>query len=121
MTTNITTLDKTIFGSSTIFENVNVYEYINPEELYNVIHTAKLIDFDGTRHEGGIGKIYKTEKDFLIAYQYLWNEPLGCFVSQWYLKKHGWGRDYPVDNMSISICFVTEGIPQSKFSIVASG
>jgi hypothetical protein len=24
-------------------------------------------------------------------------------------------------NMSISICFVSEGIPQSKFSIVASG
>jgi phage/plasmid-associated DNA primase len=103
MTTNITTLDKTTFGSSSIFENVNVYEYIDPEELYNVIHTAKLIEYDGTRYEGGVGKLYKTEKEFLTAYQYIWNEPLGCFVSQWFLKKHGWGRDYPKDNMSISI------------------
>jgi hypothetical protein len=103
MTTNITTLDKAIFGSSSIFENVNVYEHIDPEALYNVIHTAKLIDFDGTRHEGGIGKFYKTEKEFLTHYQYLWNDPLSCFVSQWYLKKHGWGRIYPTDNMSISI------------------
>jgi len=103
MTTNITTLDKAIFGSSSIFEKVNVYEYIDPEELYNVIHTAKLIEFNGTRHEGGIGKFYKTEKEFLTAYQYLWNEPLNCFVSKWYIKKYGWGRAYPVDNMSISI------------------
>ena len=103
MTTNITTLDKVIFGSSSIFEKVNVYENIDPEELHNVIHTAKLIEFNGTRHEGGIGKLYKTEKEFLTAYQYIWNEPLGCFVSQWFLKKHGWGRAYPVDNMSISI------------------
>lgn len=103
MTTNITTLDKAIFGSSSIFENVYVYEYIDPQDLYNVIHTAKLIEFDGTRHEGGIGKFYKTEKEFLTAYQYLWNQPLGCFVSQWYIKKYGWGRAYPVDNMSISI------------------
>jgi len=103
MTTNITTLDKTIFGSTSIFTDVAVYERIDPKQLFNIIHTAKLIELNGTRYENGMGKLYKTEKDLLLNYQYQWNQPLGCFVSNWSLKPYGWGRVLPDEYLSMSV------------------
>lgn len=102
MTTNITTLDKTIFGSTSIFTDVPVYEHIDPRQLFNVIYTAKLIELNGKRHEGNIG-FYKTEKNLLLNYQYQWNHPLNCFVSNWSLKPYGWGRVLPKKYLSMSV------------------
>jgi len=102
-TVNDATLDKAVFGNKSIFDSVYVYEHIDPEELYNIIHTANLIDFDGTRHADGLGKLYKTEKDLLVAYQYQWVNGINAFVSEWYLSRHGWGRIYPKDYLSMSV------------------
>lgn len=101
--TNETTLDKSVFGKKSIFDGIYVYEHVNPEELFNVINTAQLIDFNGTRHAKGIGKLYKTERDLLIAYQYQWVNAIGAFVSEWKLLDHGWGRIFPTGYLSMSI------------------
>jgi hypothetical protein len=103
MNTNITTLDKLQYGTSSIFKDVMVYETINPESLFNIIHTADLIKFDGKRYDGGLGTLYKTERDLLTAYQYQWIECLRTFVSEWYLPTHGWGRILPKDYLSMSV------------------
>jgi hypothetical protein len=100
---NATTLDKEVFGNKSIFDGIYVYEHIDPEELFNVIHTAPLIDFNGTRHASSIGTLYKTERDLLTAYQYQWVNGINVFVSEWYLLKHGWGRIFPKDYLSMSI------------------
>jgi len=101
--TNITTLDKLVFGTSTIFKNVCVYEQVDPQLLFNIIHTAELISFDKKRYADGMGKFYKTERDLLVAYQYQWVESVNRFVSQWKLPKHGWGRILPRDYLSMSV------------------
>jgi hypothetical protein len=101
--TNQTTLNKELFGSKSIFENMYVFEKINPEKLYDIIHTADLITFNNKRYVDGIGSLYKTERDLLIAYQYQYVHPVEQFVSQWYLSKHGWGRIYPKDYLSMSV------------------
>lgn len=100
---NETTLDKAVFGNKSIFDSIYVYEHIDPEDLFNIIHTANLIDFDSSRHVDGLGKLYKTEKDLLVAYQYQWVNGINAFVSEWYLAKHGWGRIYPKDYLSMSV------------------
>lgn len=100
---NKTTLDKVLFGTTSIFENVCVYEHIDPQLLFNIIHTAELIKFDNKRYADGVGKLYKTERDLLIAYQYQWVAPINRFVSEWYLPKHGWGRILPRDYLSMSV------------------
>ena len=92
MPEHITTLDKVKFGTTSIFQNVCVHEQINPELLFNIIHTSDLIKFDKKRYDGGLAKLYKTERDLLIAYQYQWIACITTFVSQWYLQEHGWGR-----------------------------
>lgn len=103
MLTNATTLDKAIFCGNSIFVDMFVYETINPEELFNIIHTANLITFDTKRYEDGPGKLYKTERDLLMAYKYQWVDLFGTFVSEWYLAKHGWGRVNPKQYLSMSI------------------
>jgi hypothetical protein len=100
---NETTLDKSVFGCKSIFDGVYVYEKINPEKLFNIIHTARLIDFSGKRYQGGVGELYKTERDLLVAYQYQWLSFNKTFVSEWFLAKHGWGRISPKDYLSMSV------------------
>jgi hypothetical protein len=101
--TNITTLNKVTFGTSSIFKDICVYEKVDPILLFNIIHTADLITFDKKRYEGGLAKLYKTERDLLVAYQYQWIDSINNFVSQWYLPKHGWGRILPRDYLSMSV------------------
>jgi hypothetical protein len=101
--TNLTTLDKELFGSKSIFENIFVYENVIPEKLFNIIHTAPLIEFNTKRYQDGPGKLYKTEKDLLVAYQYQWVGVIEHFISEWYLAKHGWGRINPKNYLSMSV------------------
>lgn len=103
MNTNITTLDKEKYGTTSIFNHICVQEQINPTQLFNIIHTANLIQFDGKRYEGGLGTLYKTERDLLIAYQYQWISSINRFVSEWYLPNHGWGRIQPKNYLSMSV------------------
>ena len=37
---NKTTLDKVLFGTTSIFENVCVYEHIDPQLLFNIIRIS---------------------------------------------------------------------------------
>ena len=103
MSTNPTTLDKATYCGTSIFCNMYVYETINPEKLFNIIHTAKLIEFNTARYEDGPGKLYKTERDLLMAYKYQWVDVFTTFISEWYLAKHGWGRINPKDYLSMSV------------------
>lgn len=103
MTEDITTLDKVKFGTSSIFSKVCVHEKVDPRLLFNIIYTADLIKFDKKRYEGGVGTLYKTERDLLLAYQYQWVNCINTFVSEWYLPKHGWGRLQPKNYLSMSV------------------
>ena len=103
MPEHITTLDKVKFGTTSIFDKVVVQEKIDPRLLFNIIHTAELIKFDKKRYDGGLAKLYKTERDLLIAYQYQWVTCITTFVSEWYLPEHGWGRILPRDYLSMSV------------------
>lgn len=100
---HITTLDKKLFGTSSIFNNVCVEEHVDARLLFNIIHTAELISFDKKRYADGLAKFYKTERDLLVAYQYQWVDLIGTFVSEWSLPKHGWGRILPRDYLSMSV------------------
>jgi hypothetical protein len=103
MSSNATTLDKSVFCGSSIFVNIVVYETVSPEKLFNIIYTADLIQFNTKRYEDGPGKLYKTERDLLIAYKYQWVDIFNTFVSEWYLAKHGWGRVNPKQYLSMSV------------------
>lgn len=102
-TQHILTLDKMKYGTSSIFENVVVYEKVCPQLLFRIINTAELILFDKKRYADGLAKLYKTERDLLVAYQYQYISSINKFVSQWYLQKHGWGRILPKDYLSMSV------------------
>lgn len=102
-TTNLTTLDKSVYGVDSIFDNIFVYETVDPEKVFNVLHTAELIEFNSKRYASGIGKLFKTERDLLMAYKYQWVEVFHTFVSEWYLAKHGWGRINPKLYLSMSV------------------
>lgn len=100
---NLTTLEKSKYGVNSIFENMFVFETINPEKLFNIIHTADLITFNNKRYVDGIGSLYKTERDLLMAYKYQWVSVFDTFISEWYLPTHGWGRIYPKEYLSMSV------------------
>ena len=104
MSNQLTTwLNPEIYATDTIFKNVFVREYVNPEKLFNIIHTANLVLFNDKRHAGGLGVLYKTERDLLILYQYQYCHSYTAFISEWYQASHKWGRIMPDKYLSMSV------------------
>ena len=82
------------FCKTSIYENVVVCEYVCPRQVHNLKHQV-----EKTKQL----KFFDSEFHYMDNYTYQWSEPLNCFLSEWG-SKHKWGRIYPKNNMSISIC-----------------
>jgi len=81
------------FNAPSLFENVVVCEHVSPYDLHCVIHQS---------HEEAYRKIDNLKK-YYQKYKYQYCSALNCFLSEWSLKPHGFGRIYPKNYMSLSI------------------
>ena len=96
-------LDPKIYACDSIFSNIDVYEHINPYDVFNILKTSKLIEFNSDRHKSGVGALYPTEKELLQNYLYNHIPELNIIASSFYIPKHKWGRIMPVNYLSMCV------------------
>tara|TARA_R110000868_G_scaffold311218_1_gene572302 strand:- start:903 stop:3875 length:2973 start_codon:yes stop_codon:yes gene_type:complete len=96
-------LDPKIYACDSIFSNIDVYEHINPYDVFNILKTSKLIEFTSDRYKSGVGSLYPTEKELLQNYLYNHIPELNIIASSFYIPKHKWGRIMPVNYLSMCV------------------
>ena len=81
------------FTSPSIFTDVVVCEHVLPLDLHFVIHQTEEIQYRET----------KNLKKYYQKYKYQYCAVLDCFLSEWKLKPHGYGRIHPKKWLSLSV------------------
>ena len=81
------------FTAPSIFKDVVVCEDICPYDLHRVIHQTEEIPY----------RKIENMKKYFQKYKYQYCSVLNCYLSEWKLKPHGYGRIHPENYMSLSI------------------
>ena len=102
---NATTLDSELYANKSIYDGINIRENVNPEDVFNIIHTVDVVPDDMDKNMRPRGSLYKAELKALKEFQYMYSCGLGAFITTASLAKHGWGRLIPHKHLSLSVMY----------------
>ena len=92
-----------LFATNSIYKGVDVFEYISPYKIIDIVDGKKTVEYNKKRYPHSLGELYPTEKEHLEGLLNHYIPELKIVATSFYLPKHKWGRLIPANYLSMCV------------------